>query len=155
MVGANFERLFASHNKTNLLRLLVLQQSRITRPALLPFIPFGTEPEELCTPRQGKRETGYQRGARKMNVTRIDREGNIQLEDYSLVLFICPCYNLFCKLDDGFKVRVMLFLGLSQTSSMVNCMANVGRGTGGRGVKVPTFGANGFRGSAMMCDGNG
>jgi hypothetical protein len=56
MVSAHFERLFASHNKTNLLRLLVLQQSRVTRPALLPFVPFRTEPEEFCTPKQGKRE---------------------------------------------------------------------------------------------------
>jgi hypothetical protein len=50
MVSAHFERLFASHNKTNLLRLFVLQQSRITRPALLPFVSFRTEPEELCAP---------------------------------------------------------------------------------------------------------
>jgi hypothetical protein len=47
-----------------------------------------------------------------MNVTRIGREGNIQLEDYSLVLFVSLCYNLFCELDDRFKVRVMLVLGL-------------------------------------------
>jgi hypothetical protein len=155
MVSAHFERLFASHNKTNLLRLLVLQQSRITRPALFPFVPFRAEPEELCTPRQGKKEKGCQRGVRKMNVTRIGREGNIQLEDYSLVLFISLCYNLLCELDDGFKVRVMLFIRLSQTSSMVNCMTNTWCGAESRGVKVPTFGANGFRESAMMYDGGG
>jgi hypothetical protein len=90
-----------------------------------------------------------------MNVTRIGREGNIQLEDHSLVLFVGLCYNLFCELDDGFKVRVMLILRLSQTSSMVNCMANAGCVAEGRGVKVPTFGANGFKGSAMMYDGDG
>lgn len=154
MVSAHLERLFASHNKTNLLRLFVLQQSCITRPALLPFVRFRTEPEELCTPRQGKREKGYQRGARKMDVTRIGREGNIQLEDHSLVLFVSLCYDLFCELDDGFKVRVMLILRLSQTSSMVNCMTNTGCVGEGR-VKVPTFGAKGFRGSAMMYDGDG
>jgi hypothetical protein len=91
-----------------------------------------------------------------MNVTRIGREGNIQFEDYSLVLFVSLCYNLFCELDDGFKVRVMLILRLRQTqSSMVNCMSNAGCGTESRGVKVPTFGAKGFRGSAMMYDGDG
>jgi hypothetical protein len=62
----------------------------------------------------------------KMSETQIGREGDIQLEDYSLVLFVRLCYNLFCELDDGFKVRVMFFLRLSQTSSMVNCMANAG-----------------------------
>ena len=50
-----------------------------------------------------------------MNVTRMGRERNIQLEDYSLVLFISLGHNLFCELDDGFKVRVMLVLSLSQT----------------------------------------
>jgi len=90
-----------------------------------------------------------------MNETRISREGNIQLEDYSLVLFVSLCYNLFCELDDGFKVRVMLILGLRQTSSMVNCMTNAGGGAEGKGVKVPTFGAKGFRKSAMMYDGDG
>ena len=154
MVSAHLERLFASHYKTNLLRLFVLQQSRITRPALLPFIPFRTEPEELCTPRQGKNDKGYQ-GVPEKNVTRIGREGNIQLEYYSLVLFVSLCYNLFCELDDGFKVRVMLVLRLSQTSSMVNCTTNAGCGAEGRGVKVQTFGAKGFRGSAIMYDGDG
>ena len=65
-----------------------------------------------------------------MDVSRISREGNVQLEDYSLVLFVSLCYNLFCELDDGFKVRVMLVLRLSQTSSMVNCMTNAGCGAG-------------------------
>jgi hypothetical protein len=84
-------------------------------------------------------------------------EGNIQLEDYSLVLFVSLCYNLFCELDDGFEVRVMLVLRLSQTSesSMVNCKTNARCGVGGRGVRVPTFGAKGFRESAMMYDGDG
>ena len=155
MVSAHLERLFASHNKTNLLRLFVLQQSRITRPTLLPFVSFRTEPEKLCTPRQGKKEKGFQRGARKMNMTRIGGEGNIQLENYSLVLFVSLCYNLFRELDDGFEVRVMLVLRLRQTSSMVNCMTNAGCGAESSGVKVPTFGAKGFRGSAMMYDGDG
>jgi hypothetical protein len=52
-------------------------------------------------------------------------------------------------------VRVMLVLGLSQTLSMVNCMTNAGCWAEGRGVKVPTFGANGFRGSAMVYDSDG
>jgi hypothetical protein len=90
-----------------------------------------------------------------MDVTRIGREGNIQLEDYSLVLFVSLCYDLFCELDDGFKVRVMLIVLLSQTTSMVNCMTNAGCVGESRGVKVPTFGAKGFRGSAMMYDGDG
>ncbi len=90
-----------------------------------------------------------------MNETRIGREGNVQLEDYSFVLFVSLCYNLFCELDDGFKVRIMLVLGLSQTTSMVNCMTNAGCGAEGRGVKVPTFGANGFRESPMMYDSDG
>ncbi len=57
MVSAHLERLFASHNKTNLLRLFVLQQSRISCAAFLPFVPLRTEPEELRTPRNegGKR----------------------------------------------------------------------------------------------------
>jgi hypothetical protein len=154
MVSAHLQSLVASHNKTNLLRLLVLQQPCITRPALLPFVPFRTEPEELCTPRQGKKEKDCQRGATKKE-TRIGREANIQLEDYSLVLFVGLCYNLFCELDDGFKVRVVLFVGLGQTQSMANCMTNAGRRGESKGVKVPTFGARGFKGSAMMYDGVG
>lgn len=90
-----------------------------------------------------------------MNETRIGKEANVQLEDYSLVLFVSLCYNLFCELDDGFKVRVMLVLGLNETQSMVKCMTNAGsRGEGG-GMKVPTFGAKGFKGSAMVYDGVG
>jgi hypothetical protein len=34
-------------------------------------------------------------------------------------------------------------------------MTNAGAGAEGREVKVPTFGANGFRESAMMYDGGG
>ena len=90
-----------------------------------------------------------------MNETRIGRKGDIQLKDNSLVFFVSLCYNLFCELDDGFKVRVMVFLRLSQTSSMVNCMTNAGCDGEGREVKVPTFGAKGFRESAMMYDGDG
>jgi len=56
----------------------------------------------------------------KTHVTRIGEEGNVQLEDYGLILFISLRYNLFCELDDRFKMGVMLFLRLSQTS-MVNC----------------------------------
>lgn len=47
MIGAHLERLFAPHNETNLLRLFVLEQSRLARPALLPFARIRNESEEL------------------------------------------------------------------------------------------------------------
>jgi hypothetical protein len=48
MVGANLQRLVSSHNQSCLAILLVLQQSNITSPTLLPFIGILVELEELC-----------------------------------------------------------------------------------------------------------
>jgi hypothetical protein len=92
-----------------------------------------------------------------MHVTRIGEEGNVQLEDYGLVLFISLRYNLFCELDDRFKVGVMIFLRLRQTSTMVNCKMVGAEGRGAKEKeKAPTFGAKGFRlESAMKYDGDG
>jgi hypothetical protein len=47
MVGAHLERLFAPHNKANLMRFLVLQQSRLARPSFFPFIRSRIESEEF------------------------------------------------------------------------------------------------------------
>jgi hypothetical protein len=55
MVGAHLERLFAPHNKTNLMRFLVLQQSRLARPAFLPFVPIRVKSEEFCTPERERK----------------------------------------------------------------------------------------------------
>lgn len=60
-----------------------------------------------------------------MKVTRIGREGHVQLEDHGLVLFVSLCHNLLCESDDGFKVGVVLILRLRQLST-VNCNPDAG-----------------------------
>jgi hypothetical protein len=48
MIGADLQSLISSHNQSCLAILLVLQQSNITSPTLLPFIGILVELEELC-----------------------------------------------------------------------------------------------------------
>ena len=48
MVGANLQSLISSHDQSRLAILLVLQESNITSPTLLPFIGILVELEELC-----------------------------------------------------------------------------------------------------------
>ena len=48
MVGADLQRLISSHNQSRLAIVLVLQESNITSPTLLPLIGILVELEELC-----------------------------------------------------------------------------------------------------------
>lgn len=126
MVGAHLERLFATHNKTNLMRFVVLQQSRLARPAFLPFAPYRFKSEELRAPEhQGRCD---QKGCSKKSM-RLDigSERHVQLENYGLILFISLRHDLFCELDDRFKVGIMLILGLRQLSMSI-CITNAGCG---------------------------
>lgn len=134
MVGAHLERLFAPHNETNLVRLFVLEQSRVARPSFLPFVRIRTESEELCAP--GREKKRRSKGClKKLNVTGIGGEGHVQLEDYGLVLFIGLRHNLFCELDDGFKVGIMLILRLRQLSAVHCAGQDAGWGRGVRGER--------------------
>ncbi len=48
MVSADLQSLISSHNQSCLAILLVLQESNITSPTLLPLIGLLVELEELC-----------------------------------------------------------------------------------------------------------
>jgi len=48
VVGADLQSLISSHDQSRLAVLLVLQESNITGPALLPLIGLLVELEELC-----------------------------------------------------------------------------------------------------------
>jgi hypothetical protein len=50
MVGTYFERLIASHHKSNLLRFLMLKETNIAGPPLLPLVCFGRKSEKFGTP---------------------------------------------------------------------------------------------------------
>jgi hypothetical protein len=63
----------------------------------------------------------------QIDLTRIDREEHVQLEDYGLVLFVGPRHDFFRELDDGFKVGIMFVLSLSQIQSKVSCAGMCGR----------------------------
>lgn len=59
---------------------------------------------------------------------RISGEGHVQLENYGLVLFISLCYDLFCELDDGFEVRIVVILRLSHKSQLHDQWLGVAEG---------------------------
>jgi hypothetical protein len=51
VVGANLERLVASHYQTDLFRLLVLKKFHIAGAALFPLVQAVVEAEEFRSPR--------------------------------------------------------------------------------------------------------
>lgn len=50
VVCADFERLIASHHKTDFLGLLMLEQTDVARTTFLPFRGVGRKPEEFRPP---------------------------------------------------------------------------------------------------------
>lgn len=90
-------------------------------PVPLSFHSFASELNRKSFARLDERKEAI-KGVSQffLNVTRIGGEGHVQLEDYGLVLFIGLRHDLFCELDDGFKVGIMLILRLRQLS-VVHC----------------------------------
>jgi len=72
---------------------------------------------------RGTRRSKERISHRKSIQEGIGGEGHVQLENYGLILFISLCYDLFCELDDGFKVGIMFILRLSRVTK-VNCMTD-------------------------------
>ena len=78
MVGADLQCLISSHDQSRLTVLLVLQESNITSPALLPLIGLLVELEELCA----------------------------HLEGLFFEFFVGFDLNLLCEADNRFKVDI-------------------------------------------------
>jgi hypothetical protein len=78
MVGADLQSLISSHDQSRLAVLLVLQESNITSPALLPLIGLLVELEELCA----------------------------HLENLLLELFVGLDLNFLGETDDGFEMDI-------------------------------------------------
>lgn len=90
MVRADLESLIPPHDQARLLVLLVLQQSNIAGPALLPLLRLAVELEQL--------------GA--------------HLETLLFQLLICPGIDFLGQMDDGFIVRVSLGFGFAFLSDV-------------------------------------
>lgn len=82
MVSTDLQGLVTAHDKTDLLRFFVLQETDITRTTLLPLLRLLVKAEELGS--------------------------NLELD--VLVLFVGLDLNLVFKLDHRVKLRVMLSL---------------------------------------------
>ena len=78
MVGADLQSLISSHDQSRLTVLLVLQESYITSPALLPLIGLLVELEELCA----------------------------HLENLLLELLVGLDLNFLGETDDGFEMDI-------------------------------------------------
>ena len=84
MVGADLEGFIATHDETDLVGLLVFEETDVTGTALLPFLGVFVESEEL--------------GA--------------HLEGGFFVFFVRLDFDLVFELNDGLEMRVVLgFLG--------------------------------------------
>lgn len=105
MVSTDLQGLVTTHDETDLLRLLVLQQTNITCTTLLPFLRFLVKAEELGP----------------------------DLELDILVLFVGLDFNLVFKLDHRVELWVMLsfntlvriscalLVHTASTGSLVSC----------------------------------
>lgn len=99
MVGADLHGLVATHDKTGLLVLLVLEKANVTSPALLPLLSVSVEAEKLSA----------------------------HLEDLFFLFFVRHVVDLFGQMNNRVKVDVLALLNLVLLRSNMSVMSLIER----------------------------
>ena len=101
VVGTDLQSLVATHNKADLLALLVSEKTNFTGSALLPLEIVLCETEELGTPEI------------LLDLDRWVIESDVHLEECLLVLLVSLGLDLLGELVNGLEVDIGLLLGLT------------------------------------------